>query len=374
MLEIAERVRPGLEHIQPYAPGLTDDELKRIFGVQRVVKLNANENALGPSPKALEAIAAEAQVLHMYPDGGSEWLRQAIAKFHGVAVERVIAGNGSDDLIKLLAETFLEPGDEVVAPTPSFSQYGFGAALMGAKLISVPLDSDFSYNVEALAAAVGPRTKLLYICSPNNPTGTLFTAAQAEWLLDHLPEHVLVVFDLAYNDYTEHPLRVRENERLLADPRVIILHTFSKLYGLAGLRVGYGLAQPEVWSFVHRVREPFNVNRMAQRAAAAALADEEHRRRSLAHAAASREFFRFMAADLGIEMVPSEANFVLLRTGDGVATARALMEKGVLVRAGFPGVEPYIRVTFGKDEDNRLFHQALREVLKVNRHGLVGNN
>ncbi|MCL6597855.1 MAG: histidinol-phosphate transaminase [Alicyclobacillus macrosporangiidus] len=363
MLQVADRVRPGLDRIQPYVPGLTDDEIKRMYGVQRVVKLNANENALGPSPKALEAIAAEANILHLYPDGGSGWLRQAIAEFHGVRQEQVLAGNGSDDIIKLLAETFLEPDDEVVVPTPSFSQYGLGAAIMGARQVSVPLRADFSYDVEAIYQAVGPKTKVVYICSPNNPTGTLFTAEQAEWLLDALPEHVMVVFDLAYNDYTENPARVRENPRLLNDPRVIILHTFSKLYGLAGLRVGYGLAQPEVWEFVHRVREPFNVNRMAQRAAAAALKDEDHRRRSREHAEKSREYYRFIAADLGLDMVPSEANFVLIRTGDGMQTVRSLMSKGVLVRAGFPGVEAYIRVTFGTDAENQAFHAAMQELL-----------
>ncbi|WP_067928903.1 histidinol-phosphate transaminase [Alicyclobacillus shizuokensis] len=367
MLQVAERVRPGLDKIQPYVPGLTDDDIKRMFGVQRVVKLNANENALGPSPKALQAIAAEISSLHLYPDGGSGFLRQAIAQFHGVGEEHVLAGNGSDDIIKLLAETFLEPGDEVVVPTPSFSQYGFGAAIMGARQVTVSLKRDFTYDVEALRAAVGPHTKIVYVCSPNNPTGTLFTAEQAEWLLDSLPEHVLLVFDLAYNDYSENPARVRETPRLLVDPRVIILHTFSKLYGLAGLRIGYGLAHPDVWRFVHRVREPFNVNRMAQRAAAAALADEEHRQKSREHAARCREFFRFAAADLGLEMVPSEANFVFIRTGDGMATVRALMAHGVLVRAGFSGAEEYIRVTFGKEEDNRAFHHAMQAVLAESR-------
>ncbi|MDQ0188231.1 histidinol-phosphate transaminase [Alicyclobacillus cycloheptanicus] len=362
MLSIAERVRRGLDQIQPYVPGITDDEIRKMYGLRRIVKLNSNENALGPSPKALEAIRAELETLHLYPDGGSGRLREAVAAFHQVSADHVIAGNGSDNLIKLLSETFLQPGDEVVVPFPSFSQYNFGAQVMQADIVSVPLRPDFTYDVEALAGAVTARTKLVYACSPNNPTGTILKADEAKWLLDHLPEHVMLLLDLAYNDYTERPDRVRETADLLQDPRVVCLHTFSKLYGLAGLRIGYALAHPDVWNYVHRLREPFNVNRLAQRAAAAALQDEAHRQASVKHAAACRAFYLERTAEIGLEAIAPEGNFILVKTGDGRKTVQELMKLGVMVRAGFAGLDEYVRITYGLEEDNEACIEALAQV------------
>jgi len=361
-MHVENRIRPGIDRIQPYLPGITDDELKKLYGLQRVVKLNANENALGPSPMALRAIQEELMTLHHYPDGGSELLREAIARFHGVDVASVFVGNGSDDIIKLLSETFLNPDDEVVVPHPSFSQYGFGAAIMQAQMRYVPLQRDFSYDIEAFLPAVTEKTKFVYLCSPNNPTGTIVTEKQVQWFLDNLPTDVILILDLAYNDYSTHLERFVESPEFLSDPRVVVLHTFSKLYGLAGLRVGYGLASPELWSFVHRVREPFNVNRVGQRAAAAALEDSGHRERSQQHAASSREFFRQAAARLGIGYVETEANFALLKTGNGAELSQRLTEHGVLVRAGFAGLEDYMRVTFGTPEENQLWLAAMEAV------------
>lgn len=365
MTDLITRIRPGINRIQPYVPGLTDDELKRRYGLKRVIKLNANENALGPSPMALQAIRDELPKLHHYPDGGSEELKDAIAKFHGVRVEEVFVGNGSDDIIKLLSETFLNPDDEIVVPVPSFSQYSFGAMIMGANIVEAPLNEDFSYNPEALLGAVTPRTKLVYLCSPNNPTGTILTQSEARHILDGLPENVLIVLDLAYNDYTDADDRVVETSAILQDPRVVVLHTFSKLYGLAGLRVGYGLGHPDLWSYVHRVREPFNVNRLAQRAAVAALADEPHRKASRELARASRVQYEEAGRRLGMKVAPTEANFILMRTGDAKGTMARLMEHGVMVRAGFPGLDPWIRITFGTEEENVLCLQALEAVAKA---------
>ncbi len=363
MLDVARLVRPGIGDIEPYVPGLTDDELQKMYGFRRVVKLNANENALGPSPLAIQAIQQELATLHHYPDGASERLRQAIADFHGLSVERVLVGNGSDDIIKLVSETFLEPGDEVVVPHPSFSQYSFGAAIMHASVRRVDLGPDFSYDVEAIADAVTDRTKLVYLCSPNNPTGTILTRAQAEWLLQALPAHVVVIFDFAYNDYSLNPERVVGDEGLFRDERVVALHTFSKLYGLAGLRVGYALANESLLSYVNRVREPFNVNRVAQRAAAAALTDAAHRRASQEHARTSRAFYEAECQALGLRTTPAEGNFILVRTGDGRATTEALMKRGVMVRTGFAGLSEWVRITYGTPEENALCLEALRAVL-----------
>ena len=359
MMEWTKLVRPGISDIEPYVPGLTDDELLKLHGLKRVIKLNANENALGPSPLAIEAIREELSTLHHYPDGGSQLLRDAIAKFHGLSAEHVLVGNGSDDIIKLLSETFLESDDEVVVPFPTFSQYSFGAAIMRANVKQVPLHADFSFDVEALAGAVTEKTKLIYLCSPNNPTGTILTQEEAEWLLKALPEHVVVVLDLAYNDYSQNDRRVVDSPALFADPRVVLLHTFSKLYGLAGLRVGYALAHPELLAYVNRVREPFNVNRVAQRAAAAALLDEDHRRASRALAAEGKRFYESQCAASGLFAVPPEGNFILVRTGDGVATANELMKMGVMVRAGFSGLAEWVRISFGTTEENEVCMNAL---------------
>lgn len=361
MVNIAQKVRIGVGDIQPYVPGITDDELKHRYGLQGVIKMNANENALGTSPRALAAIRAELETLYLYPDGGSTLLREAIAKFHGLDGGQVLAGNGSDNIIKMLSETFLQPGDNIVVPFPSFSQYDFGAQVMGAEVVRAPLRADFSYDVEALAAAVNEHTKLVYLCSPNNPTGTILEHEEAVWLLEQLPEHVMVLFDLAYNDYTTNPKRVIETTELFADPRVVTLHTFSKLYGLAGLRVGYALANEEVWNYVHRVREPFNVNRLAQRAAAAALEDEQHRQNSLKHAADSRAFWLAQVQEIGLTAAATEANFVLVRTGNGRKTVETLMQKGIMVRAGFAGLDEYVRITFGTKVENEACVRALAE-------------
>lgn len=363
MLDVGRLARDGIASIQPYVPGLTDDELKEKYGLSRVVKLNANENALGSSPLAIEAVQRELRLLHHYPDGTSGLLRQDIARFHGLDESNVLVGNGSDDIIKLLSETFLEEGDEVVVPHPSFSQYAFGASIMRASVKAVNLRPDFTYDVEAMAAQVTDKTKLVYICSPNNPTGDVLTMAQAEWLLDRLPQQVVVVMDLAYNDYSSREERVIETEKLLADPRVAFIHTFSKLYGLAGLRVGYGLANPDLWSYVNRVREPFNVNRLAQRAAAAALEDASHRQASREHARTSRAFYAQLARDLGLPSYNTEANFVLFHTGNGRQAVDFMMERGVLVRTGFAGLPEYVRITFGTEEENALCAEALREFI-----------
>jgi histidinol-phosphate aminotransferase len=364
MPNFREQVRDGITTIQPYVPGLTDDELKHKYGLSRVIKLNANENALGPSPLALDAIREELGNLHHYPDGGSSLLKEAIADFHGVHKDNVLVGNGSDDLIKLISEAFLAPGDEIVVPFPSFSQYEFGAQVMEARVTRVPLNDDFTYDVESLARAVTSHTKFIYLCSPNNPTGTILTKQEMYWLLEHLPAHVIVIVDLAYNDYSTNPERVMEDDRLLRDGRVVFLHTFSKLYGLAGLRVGYGIAHPDFWSFVNLVREPFNVNRVAQRAAVAALKDEAHRKASIQLAVDSKAFYATAFAELGFEYVPTEANFIFVKTGDGVKTMRALMEQGVMVRAGFAGVSEYVRITFGTPEENEACVQALKSTVK----------
>jgi histidinol-phosphate aminotransferase len=366
LVEITATVRRGISGIEPYVPGMTDDEIKKRYGLRQIVKLNANENALGASPKALSAIQHELSNLHLYPDGSSEWLKRAIAEYHQVDAKQVMVGNGSDELITLLAQTFLEEGDEVVAPYPTFSQYGFGTALMRATMRYVPFQSDFTYDVEQLLAAVTPKTKLLYLCSPNNPTGVTMEQAAFDWLLSRLPESVMVIVDAAYNDYSRSLTRLQETPKLLNNPRVCFLHTFSKLYGLAGLRIGYGLGEATLWEYVNRVRQPFNVNRIAQRAGAAALSDEAHRVASRNLVAESYPLYASLT-ESGFEVIPGEGNFVLVRTGDGRETVRQLMGQGIVVRTGFPSVEAYVRITYGLPQENEQCVEALKRFGTIRR-------
>ncbi|WP_206880616.1 histidinol-phosphate transaminase [Alicyclobacillus mali (ex Roth et al. 2021)] len=363
MSDVTNRVRGNLAFIEPYKPGLSDETLRRELGNRRIVKLNSNENALGPSPLAIEAIRKELPRLHLYPDGASDLVREAIAHHHGVSSEQVLVGNGSDDIIKLISETFLEPGDEIVVPHPSFSQYGFGAQVMDANIRAVPLRSDFTYDVDALAEAVTSRTKILYLCTPNNPTGTVLKQSEFESLMARVPEDVFVVVDMAYDNYAlaEDRLRLRSEE--LRRGNVGFLFTFSKLYGLAGLRVGYLVANADVVQFIHRVREPFNVNRVAQVGAIAALQDIEHVRRSQALASEAR-FQYGRLAEQGIRVVPSEANFCLVEVGDGRAVFESLMRRAILVRTGFRGLESYVRITFGTREENDACIAALLDVVR----------
>lgn len=355
------RVRQNLKRIQPYQPGLSDEQLRKQFGERRLVKLNSNENTLGPSPLAVDAIQRELSKLNLYPDGGSDLVRQAVATHHGIEPSHVFVGNGSDDIIKLISETFLDDGDEIVVPDPSFSQYSFGAHVMKARVKPVPLNDDFSYDVETFVNAVTPSTKLLYLCTPNNPTGTPLLKRQFYDMMERLHPDVFVVVDLAYDNYATDARRFQVTEQDLRLPNVCYLHTFSKLYGLAGLRVGYALGNPSVFSFMHRVREPFNVNRLAQVGACAALLDTEHVKVSQELAAQSRIQYNTLQDD-GFHVVPSEANFALIEVGHGMAMFEMLRERGILVRAGYPGLDAYVRVTFGTKEENDLCIQAMREI------------
>lgn len=352
------RVRQNLKDIQPYQPGLSEEQLRREFGSRTLLKLNSNENALGPSPVALAAIQAELEKLHLYPDGGSDELREAIGRHHEVFAGQVFVGNGSDDIIKLLSETFLDDGDEIVVPTPSFSQYSFGAQVMRANICTVPLRNDFSYDVESVLAAVTEKTKLLYLCTPNNPTGTVLETSAFHWLMERLPSHVFVVVDLAYNNYATTDNQFQLDGKAMQYSNVAYLHTFSKLYGLAGLRVGYALGHEDVWSYVHRVREPFNVNRIAQKGAIAALTDVDHVGRSQSLAAASRLQYGELNAR-GLRVIASEANFCLVEVGDGLSMFEKLRSKGVLVRAGYPGLSSYVRITFGTERENEQCMEAI---------------
>ena len=329
-----------------------------------IVKLSSNENPLGPSPRALAAIQAAASGVHRYPDAGSLALRAGLAARFGVDPEMIICTNGSDEMVLLLCLAFLREGDEAVMAQGSFISYYLRTLEMGARAVRVPL-RDYIHDLDAMADAVTERTRLLFLCNPNNPTGTTNGAAEVARLLDRVPEHVLIVVDEAYIEFVERP----DYPDLVAVLRggrrnLILLRTFAKIYGLAGLRLGYAFGHPEVIGYLERARPTFNVNALAQAAGLAALEDEEHVARSRAHAAACRGLFARELRSLGLQPIPSETNFVAVHVGDDAAVSAALMAHGFTVSplSGW-GLAGHIRISFGTDEENARFFDALRAVL-----------
>jgi histidinol-phosphate aminotransferase len=360
------RARPNVLQLEPYSPGKPLDELKRELGLTEIVRLSANENPLGASPRVLQALQQFLPSLHLYPDGYCGQLREALSAFYQLPPDHFVFGNGSDELIHLLGLAYLESGDEVIVAHPSFVRYDAAALLNNATLHRVPLTPDYRHDLPAMGARVNERTKLLFIANPNNPTGTLVYRAELERLLDELPPHVLVVLDEAYFEYVDHPDYPNGVDYVRAGRNVVVLRTFSKAYGLAGLRIGYAIARREILEPLERVREPFNVNALAQVAAVAALADQEHVRRTRELNREGLNFFYQLCEELGLGYIPSWANFVMIDVGrDTRAVFQALLRQGVLVRTGdIFGMPTFIRVNTGTREDNARFADALRAALK----------
>jgi histidinol-phosphate aminotransferase len=354
------KVHKDIDSLSPYVPGKPIEELQRELGLARVIKLASNENPLGPSPKALAVLADAAKTLHRYPDGGAFRLRTALAERWKVSLDQVILGNGSDEIIGMLARAFLSPGDEAVMADNTFVIYKMEVTAAHGTQFVEPL-RDGRHDLTALGKAVTPRTKLLFICNPNNPTGTMVSAAEMDALMAQVPPHVIVVFDEAYCEYARDPHFPDSLGYIRRERNAIVLRTFSKIYGLAGLRIGYGVTTAEIAGYLNRVRPPFNANSLAQRAALAALGDEEHVAKSRAMNQAEMASVRAGLVALGLRPLPSEANFLYFDAGrDGRIVFEALLREGVIVRH----IEGnHVRVTIGLPEENRQFLQALKQVL-----------
>jgi histidinol-phosphate aminotransferase len=357
------RVPEFLLQIQPYIPGKPIEEVERELGIT-AIKLASNENPLGPSPLAMEAIRRAVAEVNRYPDGPAYYLRQRLARHLGIAPEDLVFGNGSSELIMLSAQAFLREGEEGLTSAVTFPMYAMAILGAGARLVQVPLHED-AIDLDAIAAAVTPQTRVVYLANPNNPTGTWFTAADFETFLDRLPEELLVVLDEAYFEYAETPGYSRSLDLVRQGRNVLVLRTFSKVYGLAGLRMGYGIARPEILAAIERVRHPFNTSRVAQEGAQAALDDHEHVRRSLEMNRAGLEKLSRGLEELGVKFIPSVTNFVLVNVGvEGKTVADALMRLGVVVRPmRWMGLPQAIRVTVGTAEENRKFLASLAQVL-----------
>jgi len=358
-----------LRDLVAYEPGKPVEDVARELGMDpgKIIKLASNENPLGPSPKARQAMIETIERAHFYPDGGGYYLREAIAEKVGVSMAHVILGNGSNEIIEFLGHAYLQPGDEVVVAKHSFAVYRLMAQLFGAKVIDVP-DPDFVADLDAMLAAITPRTKELFIANPNNPTGTMVFQEAIDRFMDRVPDNVMVVFDEAYYEFLDEAPDVLKYVK--AGRNVIVLRTFSKIQGLANLRIGYGIAAPEIVEVLQRARQPFNANGIAQAGALAGLRDDAHMEATRRVTHEGRNFLQaeFLAMDL--EFVPSYANFVLLRVGDGKKVFDALLKHGIIVRAmGSYGLPEWIRVSVGTMPQNEAFMAALRD---LDRAGEVG--
>jgi histidinol-phosphate aminotransferase len=350
--------------ISPYEPGKPIEELERELGIHDAIKLASNENPLAPADRVQKAIVDALKDLNRYPDGSGHYLRQALAKRHGVTAEQVILGNGSNELIELVVRTFLRPGDEAVVPHPSFVVYPMIVQAAGGIRVMVML-KDYRLDLEAMARAITPMTQLVFIANPNNPTATIVTADEVEHFMSRVPERTIVVFDEAYMEFALGPDFPDTLGYVKQGRKVLVLRTFSKAASLAGLRVGYGIADADAVALMNRIRQPFNVNSLAQVAALAALEDEGHVLECVRMIDAGRHFLYDEFKAMGIKYVPARANFVLVDVGRSASEIyQKLLHLGVIVRpmTSF-GMETTLRVTIGTPEENRKLVKALRTVL-----------
>lgn len=358
--------------VRPYEPGKPMKEVERELGLRKIVKLASNENPLGPSRKAVAAIKRAAKEAHLYPESSCFYLVQKLSENLGVPAHEIIIGNGSNEIIELLFRGFLSEGDEVLSSETSFLVYPILTQVCGGAYRTVPM-KDFRFDLDALANAVTPKTKLIFIANPNNPTGTYVTRDEVRAFLDKIPSSVLVCFDEAYVDFVD-AKDFPDTLELLAKSRknIVILRTFSKSYGLAGLRIGYGISSKEIVQYLHKVRQPFNVNALAQAGATAALGDAAFLKRTQRLVEQGRAYFAKNLARLGIRYLPSQANFILLDTGvDGDKIFQDLLRSGMIVRSMKAyGLTTWIRVTIGTSAQNTMFFNLLKTYLEKLRGDL----
>ncbi|MBI4843782.1 MAG: histidinol-phosphate transaminase [Nitrospirae bacterium] len=358
MLKVPEHIKT----IKPYVPGKPVEELERELGITGSIKLASNENPLGPSPLALKAVSEEAGGLNRYPDGSCHNLKSALSQKLGLSPDKLIFGNGSNEIIELAARTFLEPGDEAIMAQPSFVVYPTVTQAAGGKNIIVPLKG-YRHDLEKMASLITDKTKMIFIANPNNPTGTINTREETGGFMGRVPEGVLVVMDEAYFEYVASRDYPDSLKYLSLGRSVLILRTFSKIYGLAGLRIGYGIAGAEIISEMNKVRQPFNVNSLAQKAALAALEDNAHIRKAKGINEEGKEYLYSELKALGISFIPTEANFIyiILKEGNAGLIYGELLRKGVIIR---PMGKSELRVTIGLPEENKRFVEALKAVMR----------
>lgn len=353
--------RSEINNMMPYIPGKPIEDVKRELGLTHVIKLASNENPMGPSPKVREAITHHFEDLAYYPDGNATALKEAVSSYYNVSPEELLFGAGSDEILGMITQVFLKPGEVLLTSEKSFPRYDSAALVMGGKIIKAPMTNN-TYNLEAIVDAITPETKIIVLANPNNPTGTYFTQNDLTTLLSKVPSHILVVLDEAYIEYVDAGDYPDSLPLLKTYKNLMILRTFSKAYGLASLRVGFAIADKEVISLLNRIRNPFNVNSLAQVGAMAALADQDFVRSAVKINYAAKHFMYQELEKMGIPYLPTQANFVMFECPvEAKVVFEKLQLKGYIVRPGF-GMPRHIRVTLGTLEQMAGFVSALKEV------------
>jgi len=361
-------IRPPdyVSSLRPYIPGKPIEELERELDIRDSIKLASNENPVGPSPMALKAImnsvidANLSNTINRYPDGSGYYMKRALSERLSIGEDEIILGNGSNELIDIAVRTFLQPGDEAIMAHPSFVVYPMSVKAAGGKVVQMPL-KDYTHDLHAMAGAVTEKTKMLFIANPNNPTGTINKRDELDRLMERIPEGILVVVDEAYHEYVIDPVYADSMKHFRGGRDILILRTFSKIYGLAGLRIGYGIARKDIILEMNKLRPPFNTNSLAQNAALHALNDEAHVRHSLEINERGKRYLYRELDSLGLKFVPTEANFIYIPLGrDSNVLYNELLRQGVIVRPVGP---EEIRITIGLPEENRRFIEALKKVM-----------
>jgi len=364
-LKIEKLARKGILKITSYVPGKSIEEVQKEFGAKRWIKLASNENLLGPSPKAVAAIRKELPNIYLYPEGPCTILRKALAKKFAIPERKVVISNGADNLILMIANAFVNEGEEVVMADPTFSVYTNVTQVMGGKPIKVKL-KDFTHDLDTMLKKINRKTKLVFICNPNNPTGTTVSLKAFNSFLSKIPKRVIVVLDEAYGDFVEEAFYPNGLDYIKKEKQVIVLRTFSKVYGLAGLRIGYALGRKDLVDCLYQVRYPFPVHRLAQVAAMAALDDEDHAIRSIQMVYEGRKYLYKELDRVGLSYVPSQANFIFVDfEKDSEEVFQALLREGIIIRPGKVwGFPTFARVTIGRMKDNQRFIKALKKILR----------
>ncbi len=359
-------VRKELEVLKPYKPGKPVFEVKRELGLEEIVKLASNESNLPPFPAAIKAMQKAAKEVNEYPDGGCVLLKEKLAPLMKVPEKNLMVGNGSNELIRLLAMSILNPGDEAIFADPSFIVYPTVVRMMNAVAKRIPLNN-FRHDLTAMKKAISKNTRLIFVCNPNNPTGTIVYQEELDQFMQDVPENILVVFDQAYHEFVENSRYLSGMKYFSQGKLVAVLHTFSKIYSLAGCRIGYGVAPEFLTSAVSKIREPFNVNHIAQAGAIASLDNQEEVERRAQLNQDGKKYLYGELEKLGVDYVPTESNFILIDTGrDCKEVFKNLLREGIIVRTGnIFGYPTSIRVTIGTKDDNRKFIKALTKVLTV---------
>lgn len=358
--------RKELADLKKYVPGKPVEDVKKEYGLEEIIKLASNENPLGPSPKAIEAIRQEAANIHIYPDGNATDLKNELSKYYNLKPENFLLGNGGEEVIKLIVQSLINEGDETIMATPSFALYEINVNLMGGKSIKIPLKENFEHDFEAFVEAITPKTKIIFVCTPNNPTGNIMPKDRIDWLIANIPDHVVLMLDEAYYEYAvKNPDYPESLDILSARPNTIILRTLSKVAGLAGIRVGYAISNPELVGEMTKVKGVFNVNRLAQVAAIAALKDGEHIEKTVALNYESLKKITDFCDSRNLSYVPSNANFIFMNAGaDSKIVNEKLLQRGLIMRPGFLwGFDTWIRVSSGSMEETNKFLAGLKEVL-----------